>query len=273
MAEPQHSGKGCLPWLLVLGLAIVFVIAFPAVKTEAVYMRAYVNFYEERRLAAVQGDINQAAESLKSVAEHEPRKVSANGDLGKALKIVRQGAIREIITRMRTLSGEDLGDDPRPWISNYCRADKRLTSGSEPQVGRSDGIPNAEASKEPYRFVLIMDPHTWEEANWTCQAMGGQLAWFKDRKELERLKELSRGDDTLQAWVGGSRTLTPLGNWTWPDGSRVPAEMVSLISSQDLPGRSILCVTLSTAALTADSGGTNKRVFVCKLPRGAGGGP
>ena len=144
---------------------------------------------------------------------------------------------------------------------------KRLAERSEPPAPPSDGTPKPEASKQRYKFVLIRDPHTWEEANWTCQAMGGQLAWFKDRKELERLKELSGGDDTLQAWVGGARAIQPLGNWTWPDGSRVPAEIVSIIGSQDLPGHSVLRGTLSKAALTADPGGTNKKFFVCKFPR------
>ena len=105
-------------------MAVVFVVAYPAVKTESLYMRVYVHFYEERRLAAVNGDINQAAKSLKSVVEYEPLKVSPEGDLGKALKIVCQGAIREIIARMRTLSGEDLGDDPQPWIRKYYRAER-----------------------------------------------------------------------------------------------------------------------------------------------------
>ena len=144
---------------------------------------------------------------------------------------------------------------------------KRLTGCSEPPATPSDGTPKPEAARERYRLVLVRDLHTWEEANWTCKAMGAQLAWFTNRTELESLKELNGGDDTLEAWVGGSRTLDPPGKWIWPDGSKVPAEIVSRIGSQDLPGRSVLRVTLSKAALTADPGGNNRKFFVCKLPR------
>ena len=153
MSDSQQSGKGCLPWLLVLGLAIVFVIAFPAVKTESVYMRVYVYFYEARRLAAVQGDIQQAAQSLKSVVEYEPLKVSAEGDLGKALKIVRQGAIREIIARLRTLSGEDLGEEAAAWVKKYYREDTPRpnqqdgTNGSQPLRTETNQPSSAAASR------------------------------------------------------------------------------------------------------------------------------
>jgi hypothetical protein len=144
---------------------------------------------------------------------------------------------------------------------------KRLADRVEPPAKRADGAPKPQATKERYSFAVVMDPHTWEEANWTCKKMGGQLAWFTNRTELECLKKFSSGDNTLEAWVGGSRTPKPPGNWTWPDGSRVPTDIVNLIGSQDVPGRSVLCVTLSTAALKADPGGTNKKIFVCKLPR------
>jgi hypothetical protein len=112
-------------FLVLGGVFVVLLLLLPLMgsHTEKLYTRIYVQFYEERRLAAIKGDMQQAAENLKSVVEYEPLKVPAEGDLGRALKVVRQGAIREIITRMRTLSGEDLGDDPEPWIKKYYRTD------------------------------------------------------------------------------------------------------------------------------------------------------
>ncbi len=114
--------RSVAPILLVLGglfFVLLLILWLMGNNTEKLYTRIYVQFYEERRLAAVKGDMQQAAQGLKSVVEYEPLKVPASGDLGRALKLVRQGAIREIIARMRTLSGEDLGEDPEPWIKKY----------------------------------------------------------------------------------------------------------------------------------------------------------
>jgi len=112
--------------LVLVGIFIALLLVLPLMSshTEKLYTRIYVLFYEQERLQAVKGDLQQAVQSLKSVVEYEPLKVPADGDLGRALKLVRQGAIREIIARMRTLSGEDLGDDPEPWIKKYYRTDK-----------------------------------------------------------------------------------------------------------------------------------------------------
>ena len=85
-------------------------------------------------MEAVRGDLQQAAQSLKSVVEYEPLKVPPEGDLGRALKIVRQDAIGEIIARMRTLSGDNLGDEPEPWIRKY-NTDKSLPS--QPAAGKA----------------------------------------------------------------------------------------------------------------------------------------
>lgn len=68
--------------------------------------------------------------------------VSRNARFGQILEMYQASTIREIIARMRTLSGEDLGDDPKPWIEKYCsrridqineqwEANGRQVSGSE----------------------------------------------------------------------------------------------------------------------------------------------
>jgi hypothetical protein len=116
-------------YILLLVLASIFVallLLLPMMgsHTEKLYTRIYVQFYEEQRLEAVKGDLHRAAKSLNAVAEYKPLKVPADGELGRALKLVRRGAIREIIARMRALSGEDLGDDPEPWIKKYYPTDK-----------------------------------------------------------------------------------------------------------------------------------------------------
>jgi hypothetical protein len=144
---------------------------------------------------------------------------------------------------------------------------KHLNLRSAPTATPSDAAPNPQAADQRYSFFVVMDRRTWEEADWTCKQMGGQLAWFTNRTELESIKKFSGDDPAAEAWVGASRTPQPPGQWVWADGSRVPAEIVNLIGSRDLPGRPVLCLTLSNAALRADPGGTNKKFFVCKKPR------
>ena len=99
------------PLLAIGGLFVVGFLIFLLVgdESEKVYTRISVVVYEQERSAACKGDMQQAAQSLKRVVEYQSPKVPADGQLGRALKLVRQGAIREIIARMRTLSGEDLG--------------------------------------------------------------------------------------------------------------------------------------------------------------------
>ena len=144
---------------------------------------------------------------------------------------------------------------------------KRLNLRSDPTATPSDAASNHQAVKERYSLFVVMDRRTWKEADWACKQMGGQLAWFTNRTELESIKKFSGNDPGAEAWVGGSRPTQPPGEWTWTDGSKVPAEIVNLIGSRDLPGRPVLCVTLSNAALRADAGGTNTKFFVCKRPR------
>ena len=92
LVKETHANR-CHP---LLGLswnfvALLLLLPLMSSHTETLYTRIYVVFYEERRLEAVKGDLQQAAQSLKSVVEYEPLKVPPDGDLGRALKLVRQG--------------------------------------------------------------------------------------------------------------------------------------------------------------------------------------
>ena len=158
------------PVILLLGLggvffAVLLLLPLMACHTEKLYTRIYVHFYEERRLAAVKGDIQQAAENLKSVAEYKSLKVPAEGDLGRALKVVRQAAIREIIARMRTLSGDDLGEDPEPWIKKYQHP-STLRSNPGMQAGVAE-----QPRTEPLTREVLLHEHG-QDRHWVMKVGG-----------------------------------------------------------------------------------------------------
>jgi hypothetical protein len=106
---------------------ILLAMILPAMSlhTEALYTRAGVAHLEELRLKAVAGDISQAVASLKEVVEFWPPKLRHEGDLSRVYELSRAGVIREIISRMRSLTGEDLGNDPKLWIEKFDRKAKK----------------------------------------------------------------------------------------------------------------------------------------------------
>jgi hypothetical protein len=106
-------------------------------KNDLIYTNLALERLEAFRLEALGGDISQAAYNLKEVVEDSPTKVPHDGDSSRTYELARAAAIREIISRMRSLSGEDLGEDPKLWIEKYSRkepaqADKALQPTSTP---------------------------------------------------------------------------------------------------------------------------------------------
>jgi hypothetical protein len=72
-------------------------------------------------MQAENGDLAQAATALRNVESFWPPEVPHEGRLASVVAASRDSTVREIITRMRALSGEDLGNDPKVWIGKYCR--------------------------------------------------------------------------------------------------------------------------------------------------------
>jgi hypothetical protein len=116
------------PILFILGMClggfIALVVVLAATNIGPLYTRGGVARLEQLRLKAVSGDISQAAMNLKDATEYWPPKVPHEGDLARVYELSRAGAVREIISRMRSLSGEDLGSDPQLWIDRYYPKDK-----------------------------------------------------------------------------------------------------------------------------------------------------
>jgi len=120
---------------------VLVMFILPAVRTQssALYTRIGVMWYEERRVEASKGDLTKAARSLNSVVEFRPSKVPTEGNFAQILDTFRASAVREIIARMRVLSGEDLGDDAKPWIQKYYKRDPSLPSESGGANGGQPG--------------------------------------------------------------------------------------------------------------------------------------
>jgi hypothetical protein len=119
-------------------------VVFPAMSTQttALYTRIGVMEYERERMEASKGDLAHAAKSLNNVVEFRTSKVPSTGDFAQILDTFRASVVREIIARMRTLSGEDLGGDPKPWMQKYYKGDALMriqqdgTNGTQPLAQR-----------------------------------------------------------------------------------------------------------------------------------------
>ena len=119
---------GTLAVVAMLGFVLlVFILPAMSTNTKAMYTRIGVQWYEQRRVEAMQGDLLQAARSLHSVVAYRPGKVPDDGHFAYVLDTFRASVIREIIARLRTLSGEDLGDDPKRWIEKFYREKESST--------------------------------------------------------------------------------------------------------------------------------------------------
>ena len=109
--------------LMLLAGFLMLAMALPGISlnTKVLYTRSAVQQLEKLRLEAAKGDVSQAASALKSVVEFSPSKVNRQQDLAQIFEASRASVIREIISRMQSLTGEDLGDDPKLWIEKYYR--------------------------------------------------------------------------------------------------------------------------------------------------------
>jgi hypothetical protein len=81
-------------------------------------------------MQAEKGDLSQAASALKEVLAFWPPKISHESSTAGVVGAFRDSTVREIITRMRTLSGEDLGADPEAWLRKYYKPGEMQPAGS-----------------------------------------------------------------------------------------------------------------------------------------------
>jgi hypothetical protein len=120
---------------LVLLAVCVCVLGFLAIApvlsgaNDRTYTRVAVYRYQELRLKAEKGDLSQAASALKEVLAFWPPKISHESSTAGVVTAFRDSTVREIITRMRLLSGEDLGVDTEAWLNKYHKAGEMQPAG------------------------------------------------------------------------------------------------------------------------------------------------
>jgi hypothetical protein len=117
------------------------------------YTRIAVYRYQELRVKAEKGDLPQAASALKEVLAFWPPKISHESSTAGVVAAFRDSTVREILTRMRSLSGEDLGTDPEAWLKKYCKPGEMQpnpqggANGRQPSGSESNSTSGAAASR------------------------------------------------------------------------------------------------------------------------------
>lgn len=113
-------------WTAGIGLAILFVallLSYGLLWLRAGFADEQTRNFEMSRNKALQSDAAGAASRLYFIISYYPSgtKQEAGSGLDRTVERVRRSAIRDIIAHLRTLTGEDLGESPDPWIAKYAR--------------------------------------------------------------------------------------------------------------------------------------------------------
>ena len=110
-------------------LAIAGWLAFAALgvnhimrSVRGAFAREQIGIFDEARLNASRAGVRDAAEALSYLVGYYPSgtKQEAGSDLDFCVEYARAAAMREIIGRLRGLTGEDLGERPEPWIRRFA---------------------------------------------------------------------------------------------------------------------------------------------------------
>lgn len=123
-----HRMKTSLAFVIgfACGLAVLLIIS-PVLSgaSDRTYTRVAVYRYQELRTKAGTGDLPQAASALKEALAFWPPKISHGSGTAGVVAAFRDSTVREILTRMRLLSGEDLGAEPEVWLKKYYKPDEK----------------------------------------------------------------------------------------------------------------------------------------------------
>jgi hypothetical protein len=137
--------------LLLVAFGFVVLLMLGA-QTETTYTRVAVSEYERLRLEAENGDISQAASALRDALAFWPSKIPHESRAAGVVAALRNSTVREILTRMRSLSREDLGNDPEPWLKKYYKGGAQPNpqggaNGEQPSASDTNRTPAAAAPR------------------------------------------------------------------------------------------------------------------------------
>jgi hypothetical protein len=117
-----------IPWVLfaIAAVCVLLLSAERAYRSLAVHFAAdHAWVFEEMRAKANGGAATaaEAAGCLEYVVSYYPSgtKLATGSEIDRVVEGYRAAVARDIIGRLRALTGDDLGDDPDPWIKKYAK--------------------------------------------------------------------------------------------------------------------------------------------------------
>jgi hypothetical protein len=92
-------------------------------KVQVAFANEQTKIFGELRTQALNSDITNAAGCLAYVVSYYPSgsKQDADSRLDRIVERDRALAVQDIISFLRKKTGEDLGDNPQPWIQKYSK--------------------------------------------------------------------------------------------------------------------------------------------------------
>ncbi|XP_077481364.1 secretory phospholipase A2 receptor isoform X2 [Stigmatopora argus] len=117
----------------------------------------------------------------------------------------------------------------------------------------------------------VLMKRSWVEADFFCQALGAQLASFRQYEEQRLLKQLLgtmfQGTEARWLWVGfNKRDPERPGSWEWSDGSPVTTSFIQDKNDEDDRRDCAVYSDLSDSLLPQPC--ESKHEWICKISRG-----
>ena len=107
-------------WFTAGILIVLFFLTDMSRNTEVAYARRVVFGLQHDRDWALQSDAPQAAKILGYVHEGTNTKQKPGSPLDEICTLQRSNVIHDIVAYLRAKTGEDLGEQPEPWIQKYA---------------------------------------------------------------------------------------------------------------------------------------------------------
>jgi hypothetical protein len=114
----------------------------------------------------------------------------------------------------RAMKAENL-DQANAINDRIHRAEKETPQNTSAAALDPQGLQVAAVEAGGHRFIVILTPMSWDDAQKTCMKMGGHLAYAKTK---ERIAYFSSLCGVKWAWVGAQKSK---GEWHWLDGTPV----------------------------------------------------
>ncbi len=102
-------------------LSASLIVHFAPLEMRLMMARSQVQLFDEMREQALQAGPDRATELLEYATGYYPSgsKQIAGSTLDRIVEQARASATREIISRLRKTTGEDLGNAPASWIQKF----------------------------------------------------------------------------------------------------------------------------------------------------------